>query len=65
MSLSKSIKNLKTDKRLYTLNTKMGETDPKSHQDYLASLEDVSDKSKKLVDTESDMQEDDVSTDMN
>ena len=65
MSLSKSIKNLKTDKRLYTLNTKMGEIDPKSHQDYLASLEDVSDKSKKLVDTESDMQEDDVSTDMN
>lgn len=49
MSLSKSIKNLKTDKRLYTLNVKMGEVDPKNHQDYLMALEDVSIKSKKLV----------------
>ncbi len=48
MSLSKSIKNLKTDKRLHTLNVKMGEIDPKSHASYLQSLEDLSSKSKKL-----------------
>lgn len=48
MSLYKSIKNLKTDKRLYTLNVKMGEIDPKTHGSYLQSLEDLANKSKKL-----------------
>lgn len=48
MSLYKSIKNLKTDKRLYTLNVKMGEIDPKSHAQYLQTLEDLTAKSKKL-----------------
>lgn len=48
MSLYKSIKNLKTDKRLYTLNVKMGEIDPKAHVSYLQTLEDLASKSKKL-----------------
>ena len=48
--LSQNIKNLKLDKRLYTLNVKMGEIDPQQHQSYLQSLEDLSAKSKKLYD---------------
>ena len=48
MSLYKSIKNLKTDKRLYTLNVKMGEIDPKNHPQFLQGLEDLTSKSKKL-----------------
>lgn len=48
MSLYKSIKNLKTDKRLYTLNVKMGEIDPKNQPQFLQSLEDLTSKSKKL-----------------
>lgn len=67
MSLSKSIKNLKTDKRLYTLNVKMGEIDPKNHGTYLQSLEDLTNKSKKLSveGEESDDLDDDSSDDMN
>jgi hypothetical protein len=46
--LSQKIKNLKTDKRLYSLNVKMGEVDPKQHETYLQGLEDLSSRSKKL-----------------
>lgn len=67
MSLYKSIKNLKTDKRLYTLNVKMGDIDPDQHKSYLQGLEDLVAKSKKLsVDGEDDFdQTEESSSDMN
>lgn len=68
MSLYKSIKNLKTDKRLYSLNVKMGEIDPQNHGQYLQTLEDLTAKSKKLSPEGEDDSFDDVddsSDDMN
>ena len=46
--LSDDIKNLKVDKRLYSLNGKMGQVDPEQHKSYLQGLEDLSAKSRKL-----------------
>lgn len=65
MSLYKSIKNLKTDKRLYSLNVKMGEIDPKNHQDYLQTLEDVAAKSKQLVVDGSEVETDEQDSEVN
>lgn len=68
MGLSNSIKNLKTDKRLYSLNLKMGEINPQQHSAYLQTLEDVAPKSKKLSvegEQHTEAEASDDTTDMN